>query len=58
MTPGLMSHESLHTMQQTFLIICSEPCLGLHPEDEEMEDTVPALLGLVVGGGSEGTRRQ
>lgn len=55
MTPGLMSHESLHTMQQNVPIICPEPCLGLDPEDEEMEDVVPALLGPVVGGGSEGT---
>lgn len=42
-------------MQQNFLILCSEPCLGLDPEDEEMEDTVLALLGPVVGGGTEGT---
>lgn len=42
---------SFCTTQQNFLIACSEPCLGMDPEDEHMKDTVPALLGLTVSDG-------
>lgn len=37
-----------HMTQQNFLITCSEPYWGLDPGDEEMKDTVPALLDLSV----------
>lgn len=39
---------TFHTTQQNFLITCSEPRLGMAPEDEEMMARVPALLSLAV----------
>lgn len=32
---GICPIETFHTAQQNFLITCSEPCLGMAPEDEE-----------------------
>lgn len=45
---GICPIGTFHTTQQTFLNTCSEPCLGMAPEDEEVMGIVPALLGLAV----------